>query len=474
VTVPDASSLDLTSGMTVEAWVRPASLSNWRTVLVKERSGGIVYGLYASQGTRPLGQVWIGGERDATGTSALPLNTWSHLAATFDGAALRLYVNGAQASSTAVSGAMTPSTGVLRIGGNSIWSEWYSGLIDEVRVYNRALPAAEIQRDMQTPVQGSSPPPDPAPPVDTTPPGSPTGLSAAIGPGSAALSWSVPSDNVGVTRYNLHRSQTAGFAPAAGNRIAQPATNGYSDSGLPPGRYYYRVTAEDAAGNVSAPSSELAVDVPGQPPPPSAALVAAYGFGAGRGSNVADSSGRGNNGTISGATWTTGRNGPGLGFDGVNDWVTIPDANSLDLTSGMTVEAWVRPTRLGGWRTLVFKERPGGVVYGLYADQGSGLPLGQVDIGGERNAVGSASLPLNAWSHVAATYDGAVVRLYVNGALAGSFSYAGVIPASTGVLRLGGNSIWAEWFAGVLDDVRVYNGALSIATIQQDMQTPVG
>jgi hypothetical protein len=154
--------------------------------------------------------------------------------------------------------------------------------------------------------------------------------------------------------------------------------------------------------------------------------------------------------------------------------VTITDSNSLDLTTGMTLEAWVRPTRLGGWRTVVFKERPGGVVYGLQADQGAGRPGGQVDIGGERNAVGSASLPLNVWSHLATTYDGAVVRLYVNGALAGSISYAGVIPASTGVLRLGGNSVWTEWFAGVLDDVRIYDRALGATEIQQDLQTPVG
>jgi hypothetical protein len=72
------------------------------------------------------------------------------------------------------------------------------------------------------------------------------------------------------------------------------------------------------------------------------------------------------------------------------------------------------------------------------------------------------------------TYDGAVLRLYVNGAQAGSLSHAGVIPASTGVLRLGGNSIWAEWFAGVLDDVRIYDRALTAAEIQRDMQTPVG
>ena len=85
------------------------------------------------------------------------------------------------------------------------------------------------------------------------------------------------------------------------------------------------------------------------------------------------------------------------------------------------------------------KERPGGVVYGLFGDQAGGRPLGQVDIGGERNAVGTAALPLNAWSHLATTFDGAVVRLFVNGSQAGSLPFSGSMAASTGVLRIGGN-----------------------------------
>ena len=94
----------------------------------------------------------IGGERDAVGSSALPLNAWSHLAATFDGAVVRVFVNGVQAGSSPVSGSMVASTGALRLGGNGVWGEWFAGLIDEVRVYNRALTASEIQQDMQTPV----------------------------------------------------------------------------------------------------------------------------------------------------------------------------------------------------------------------------------------------------------------------------------------------------------------------------------
>ncbi len=61
---------------------------------------------------------------------------------------LRFYVNGTQVSQLSVTGAIVTSASPLRIGGNTIWGEWFNGLIDEVRTYNRALSAAEIQGDM--------------------------------------------------------------------------------------------------------------------------------------------------------------------------------------------------------------------------------------------------------------------------------------------------------------------------------------
>ena len=91
--------------------------------------------------------------------------------------------------------------------------------------------------------------------ADTTAPTAPTGLAAAGGAGQAALSWTAATDNVGVSRYNVHRSTTSGFTPATANRIAQPTGTSYTDTGLATGTYYYKVTAEDAAGNVGAASS---------------------------------------------------------------------------------------------------------------------------------------------------------------------------------------------------------------------------
>ena len=154
--------------------------------------------------------------------------------------------------------------------------------------------------------------------------------------------------------------------------------------------------------------------------------------------------------------------------------MTVADSPSLHLTTGMTLEGWAYPVALGTtWRTMVFKERPGGVTYSLYANQGSGVPVGQVYIGGEQNATGTSALPLNAWTHVAVTFDGANLRLYVNGTLVRMTAIGGSIIASTGALRIGGNSIWPEWFNGQIDDVRIYNRALSAGEVQNDMNTPI-
>jgi len=64
-------------------------------------------------------------------------------------------------------------------------------------------------------------------------------------------------------------------------------------------------------------------------------------------------------------------------------------------------------------------------------------------------------------------------KLYVNGALVASQSASGAMPSSSQPLRIGGNSIWGEYFTGVIDEVRIYNGALTQAQIQSDMATPV-
>ncbi len=205
-----------------------------------------------------------------------------------------------------------------------------------------------------------------------------------------------------------------------------------------------------------------------------AGLVAAYGFDEGSGTALGDRTGNGNTGAITGATWVAGRSGGALSFDGVNDSVRINDSAALDLTTGMTLEAWVRPAALGNtWRTLIFKEQAAHMTYALYAATSTGRPSGQAYVGGERDSRAPNPLALTTWTHLATTYDGTTLRLYVNGAEARALAAGGPMAVSTGPLKLGGNAIWGEWYSGLIDDVRVYNRALGATEIQGDMATPV-
>jgi hypothetical protein len=145
-------------GSRFEAWVRPTALSGWNTIVMKGwGTNAMAYALYANDSVpRPAGYVSIASvDRSAIGTSGLPLNTWTHLAFTYGGGMLRLYVNGVQVGTRAITGNVRMSAETLTIGGNSVWGEWFNGTIDEVRLYNRELTAAEIQAGMAQTVGGS-------------------------------------------------------------------------------------------------------------------------------------------------------------------------------------------------------------------------------------------------------------------------------------------------------------------------------
>ena len=153
MTVAEAASLDLTNGMTLEAWVNPTIGSAWRTVMLKRNGSSMSYSLYpANSASRPAGFVHTNVDVALNGAAAVALNVWTHLALTFDGATMRMFVNGDAGEHARLVGRGGGRTGALRIGGNSVWGEYFRGLIDEVRIYNRALTATEIQTDMNTAV----------------------------------------------------------------------------------------------------------------------------------------------------------------------------------------------------------------------------------------------------------------------------------------------------------------------------------
>jgi O-glycosyl hydrolase/predicted secreted protein len=210
----------------------------------------------------------------------------------------------------------------------------------------------------------------------------------------------------------------------------------------------------------------------------SSGLVAAYSFDEGAGTTASDKSGNGNSGTlINGTTWsTTSKFGAAASFDGSDDRIDVADSNSLDLTASMTLEAWVRPTANSSYRTVILKEISGELAYSLYAadsDHGARSSGWIRSAGVSRYADGTSALPLNAYSHIAVTYNGTSLVFYVNGVVTRSTSVTGSIQTSTMPLRIGGNRIWGEYFRGQIDEVRIYNRALSQSEIQIDMVTPI-
>jgi uncharacterized repeat protein (TIGR01451 family) len=247
VTVNDAASLHLTTGMTLEAWVFPTAAStSWKDLIYKGNDNYYLSASSCCQGRPAGGGIFSGSYAEVFGTSNLGLNTWTHLATTYDGATLRLYVNGTQVSSTARTGTLATSTNPLTIGGDPIYGQHFAGTIDEVRVYNAALTQAQISTDMATAIGGGSPPPP-----DGQPPSDPSNLSATpVSQSQIDLSWTASTDNVGVTGYRLERCQ--GTSCTNFVEVATPAGSPHSDTGLTAGATYrYRVRAADAAGNLS-------------------------------------------------------------------------------------------------------------------------------------------------------------------------------------------------------------------------------
>jgi len=101
---------------------------------------------------------------------------------------------------------------------------------------------------------------------DTQPPTVPSGLAASVSGATVALTWTASTDDVGVLRYDVFRSTTAGFTPSSASRVGQSPTASYADASLPAGTYHYVVEAEDAAGNVSVASNEVTATVTTPPP----------------------------------------------------------------------------------------------------------------------------------------------------------------------------------------------------------------
>jgi len=241
VNVPNSSgSLDnlQTTHMTVAAWIKATGTGGGNSGRIIEK-GGWFFAMQLS-GSSPVVRFTSQDSAGYRNSTPIALNTWVHVAATWDGAGpgsgMHLYVNGVAADdATPVAGnGSTPGAdvGSASIGNRaSDHARGFPGTIDDVRVYNRILSPAEIQAL----ASGSA----------LT---APTGLlSPAASSNQINLSWTASTDNVPVTGYLIERC--AGSGCSSFGQIGTTATPMYFDTGVAPSSTYgYRVRATDANG----------------------------------------------------------------------------------------------------------------------------------------------------------------------------------------------------------------------------------
>jgi hypothetical protein len=192
--------------------------------------------------------------------------------------------------------------------------------------------------------------------------------------------------------------------------------------------------------------------------------VLALSFDDGQGNVARDSSENGFHGKVDGAKWVKGKFGKALEFDGVDDFVEVDDAPELRLLKGGTLMAWAFIKGEKGhpsWPRILIKSNTNGGTqgYDLLFDRANGYSV-RFCVGGACNSY--FPLELKKWYHVAATFDGKKIRIYVNGDEVGEQAQPGPSIDTAGlVMRIGNSPNGPRQFHGILDEIRIFPTALT-------------
>jgi len=195
---------------------------------------------------------------------------------------------------------------------------------------------------------------------------------------------------------------------------------------------------------------------------------------------IADRTGNAHDGT---ATSGVTLGSPGLlassadvaaSFDGTSGYILVPDRPELRLQTAITLEAWIRAASFdhaagAPYPRIVHKGTSGNTGYALMGFQNgtTNSALLRVELDGldTPGLTGATVLVPGVTYHVAATWDGAMISLYVDGVLDGSTAATGTIPATTDSVQIGRRPDNLRYWAGVLDEIAIYGTALSPSQI---------
>ena len=329
---------------------------------------------------------------------------------------------------------------------------------------------------------------------DTTPPGDVSGFTAEPGDGSVVLRWTNPIDDDFVG--TMIRCRTDGIYPI---KFDDPDSTLVSNKTGAPGSddsfihtegvennitYYYAAFTYDEVPNYSEIAHASATPTASAP----SDMVAHWEMNEGSDEIATDSSGNGNAGTLSGPTWTigVGNIGGALHFDGTDDYV---DVGTFDVIAGsagndgLTLAAWFKAdsfistsadNRIISKSTGTSTQNHYWMLSTINSD-GVKLRFRLKTDGTTTTLIASSgNIAVGKWVHAVATYDGSNMRLYQNGVEVGSTAKTGTISTNNAVsVNIGRSPDGSKEWSGIIDDVRVYNRALSEEEIQALISIPV-
>lgn len=177
-----------------------------------------------------------------------------------------------------------------------------------------------------------------------------------------------------------------------------------------------------------------------------------------------------NNGVAIGASWTTGVEGNCLDFDGVDDNVSIPNDETLNFTNSLTIMAWAK-TR--DYKEAKIAQKGDWDGHGIGGSKWDGWKGHITMADNDKNSIEwTEGRPvLNQWYHIAITYDGSILKLFINGQLNNTKSVTGTLKVNNRVASIGSDNASQKFFNGLIDEVKFFNTALDQTEIQAAYNT---
>jgi len=294
--------------------------------------------------------------------------------------------------------------------------------------------------------------------LDTTPPVITSVGTSSLTQTAATVAWATNEPGDTQVEYGttaLYGSATTNPTPVTAHSQALSGLTANTT-------YHFRVKSKDAAGNLATSADFTFKTIS----PLNVGLVAAYNFDEGAGLTTADYSGNSNTGTLVNASWTKGKAGNALSFNGNNSYATTPGAALPAMNTALSIAYWLstnsKPTSLQPVVSLGNDVQQMSIQagyrdskIGVWQNPGSWL-------------VTSTPPSARAWHHVAYTYDGQIHRLYVDGVEVSTSTITPSAAVSTN-LQIGRILNGSDFLKASLDELRVYNRALTAAEIQSLM-----